>query len=731
MAVPTRAPSRLTRLWTPSGPARSGRGTGSLALLLALALACAYAAFASGATRPPQDARLEVGVALLALLALGSWAQGGGVRWRASRAATAGLALLAALAAWDALSLVWSLAPDGSWQEANRVLAYVLVLALALAAGAGDPRAAERAGALVLGGCTLVALYAFGTKVLPSVHVPLLFDLDQSGVAGRLRAPLGYWNALALLCALGVPLAVRVACDRTRRAAHRAAALGAGLLLAVVVGLCYSRGGIVAVVVGLVVLTALGPARLRGLVTAAGIAVASVPVLAVAFSLDGTSGSDVALSQRSSDGLILLGVFVASLAVLVAAGLAFWRLERRVRWTAERTRTLGRGAAMVAALAVLALAIGLAASHRGLPGTVSDRANVFTETRQDDSLDPGRLVTTTSGNRWVWWKEAAGAWSDRPVAGWGAGSFRALHLRYRQDQIPVTQAHSVPLQLAAETGLVGLALFLGAFGLVGAAALASLRRLPSGRERELAAAGLAAAAAWLVHGIYDWDWNIPGVTLPALVLLGVVAGAGARPAAPRSAGAAPAVVMVPAALVACLVILSAVLPAWADGKASSAQTGLGADATDVELRDAAAQADVAARLDPLALRPLLAPTAIARGSGEVLAARGYLLRAVARQPASALAWSELAGSAFELADRVGFERAALRALELDPMGARARELALAAVAGRTPPGASATAVGTPLTPAPVTVPAVPAVPPAVPPTGATGATGTTGATGGG
>ncbi len=736
MAASTRAPAAAER--TPASAALVGARHGHPVILaLALALASTYAAFASGATRYPQETRLELILVVAALGAVVSWAGGGGVRWTTSRAATGGLLLFVLLAAWSALSLLWSITPDQTWLEANRAFAYALVVALALAVGASDPRAIERMTLLLLASAVLVALYAFATKALPGVSVPGLFDFDQSGILSRLRAPLGYWNALALVCALGVPIAVRVACDTSRRRRERALALAAGLLLVVVVGLTYSRGGLLAVGAAVVVLTALGGARLRGLTVLAALGLASLPVLAVAFSLPGTSDNGVTIAIRARDGRVLLVAFVVCLGALVAGALALWRLEPRIRWTEGRTRAVFRVAATLAAFWVLLTVAGLAVSDRGLPGSVSDRVSAFTEPSRDEVTDPGRLVTTTSGNRWVWWKEAVGAWSDRPVGGWGAGSFRATHLRYRVDQLSVTQAHSVPLQFLAETGLVGLALFAGAIGALGTAALRHFRGLPGGRERDLAAAGLAAVAAWVVHGFYDWDWNIPGATLPALVLLGVVAGASGGGLRAREASS-PALAVVGAALVLSLVAASAVLPAWADGKASDAQVAVRAGSDEAALSEAAAQADLAARLDPLALRPLLASSAIARRRGRLLESRGFLLEAVERQPDSAEAWLNLAGTAFLLADRVGFERAALRALELDPRSPNARNVALAAVAYRTPPGASATAVGTPLAPAPVPAPVLPVVPAVpiptpppgqVPPTGVTGTTGATGASG--
>ena len=734
MAASTRAPAAAERASARAAlGALNPRGHPAL-LAVALALASTYAAFASGATRYPQETRLELLLVVAALGAVVSAAGGGAIRWPARRVVSVGLAGLVLLAMWSALSLLWSITPDRTWLEANRAIGYALVVALALAVGASDPRAIERMTVLLLAGAVLVALYAFATKALPAVSVFGLIDLDRADGLSRLRAPLGYWNALALVCALAVPVAVRLACDMELRHGLRALALAAGLLLVCVIALTYSRGGLLAVAVGAVVLTALGGARLRGLAVLAALGLASLPVLTVAFSLPGTSGNGVALAVRASDGRLLGLTWLACLGLLLAAGLAWLRLERRVRWTAARTRAVFRVGATLAALGVLLTVAALAVSDRGLPGSVSDRVSSFTQPSRDDQFDPGRLVTTSSGNRWAWWKEAAGAWSDRPVAGWGAGSFRAIHLRYRVDELAVTQAHSVPLQFLAETGVIGFGLLVGGIGGLGVAAVARVRALGHGRERDLAVAGLAAVAAWVVHGFYDWDWNIPGASLPALILLGVLAGASGparswgEPGASNGPNTGSRVLVVAAvALMLSLVAASAVLPSWADGKASDAQLTVRAGSDEAVLREAAAEADLAARLDPLALRPLLASAAIARRRGRLLEARDRLLQAVERQPESAEAWLNLAGSAFELADRVGFERAALRALELDPRSARARQVALAAVAYRTPPGASATAVGTPLAPAPVQAPP-PEVNP-LPPVGATGLTESGGATG--
>ncbi len=113
-----------------------------------------------------------------------------------------------------------------------------------------------------------------------------------------------------------------------------------------------------------------------------------------------------------------------------------------------------------------------------MTGTIEHQWDDFTSVKQDDQSDPGRVLRSNSGNRWVWWREAAGAFSDEPLKGWGAGSFPLVHRRYRENDLPVRQAHSVPLQFLAETGFVGALLALGGLGLLG-----------MGRRRPLRAVG--------------------------------------------------------------------------------------------------------------------------------------------------------------------------------------------------------------------------------------------------
>jgi hypothetical protein len=71
--------------------------------------------------------------------------------------------------------------------------------------------------------------------------------------------------------------------------------------------------------------------------------------------------------------------------------------------------------------------------------------------------------------------------------------------------------------MATELGLVGL---LALASLLSGAGLAGREALRV--DRLLAAGPLAGAVAWLLHASIDWDFEMPAVTLPAIVLIGAL-----------------------------------------------------------------------------------------------------------------------------------------------------------------------------------------------------------------
>lgn len=667
---------------------------------VAVAALCAWALFSEGATSLRNEAGLQIALCAATLVTLAGLLFSPRLRLRAPVQALAGLALLVLFAAWSGWSIEWSVAPDLSWVQLNRWAAYALVTALALVFGSSLRRAPQRTALGFLLVASTVALYALGGKVAPGIEIPGLLDLDHTDAFSRLRAPLGYWNALGLVCVLAAPIAVRVAADPDATGRLRTLSIVALVVLLVTLGLTYSRGGILALLIALAALVAIGPDRLRIAAYAALGVAAAVPAYAVAVVRDDLTTDGLPLASRSDDGLLLLAALVLGIVLAIAAGRRLAHSDRLELGRTGRGVLNARAGLAAAGVAVLILVGALAVSERGVTGTAERQWEEFTSLKQDRQSDPGRVLRSNSGNRWVWWREAVGAFSDKPLRGWGAGSFPLVHRRYRDDELAVRQPHSVPLQLLAETGLVGALLGLGGLGLLAWAAAARLR-LAAGRERRYVAALACAALAWGIHMWFDWDSDIPGVTLPLLVFLGVLAArppgaSGAveavpspedprAPAGPRAAG------LLAGALVLAALAASAYLPWLADDRAAEA-TLLGVLDDEATLAEAAKRADQAMQLNPLAIEPVAAAIAIAqkrRRYGEVA---DLLEEAVDRQPENPDVWLRAYAAQHFIDDAPARIASVKKVLELD-----AKEgLIVVDTVARDVAAQSASATGTPL-----------------------------------
>ena len=107
---------------------------------------------------------------------------------------------LAALAVWCAVSIAWSTEPDRSWSYANRTFVY-LAFALVGALLGAEPRRLLYGFSALLGA---VCVWSLAGKVLPWLY-------EDYGRIARLRGPVGYWNALALLGDIALPLGLCLA----------------------------------------------------------------------------------------------------------------------------------------------------------------------------------------------------------------------------------------------------------------------------------------------------------------------------------------------------------------------------------------------------------------------------------------------------------------------------------------------------------------------------------------
>jgi hypothetical protein len=417
-----------------------------------------------------------------------------------SRAAWFALGGLGGLTAWAAVSLSWAPLSEPGRDDVGRLILYTGAL-LASAMAWRETRDVRLVEPALAGGALVVCLYGMSDRLLPG-----LIDLEESATAaGRLEQPLTYWNGMGVLAALGLTLAIRVAGTASRPPALRAAAAASAAPFGMAIYLTFSRGAIAAVIVGVAVVLALSPTRAQ--VRAAALALAAALVSALAASLlPAVESLEGGSAERQ--GAIALATLVV---VAVAAGV----VQLRAREPASPRYALPRRAVAVGiALAVLVGApLAAVALDRG------DAETGATASRLDD----------LGSNRYDYWEVALGSWADDPLRGRGIAGYRVDWLKERDVDEPVRDAHSLYLETAAELGVAGLLLLALFVSGVAAAALQAVRR-----ERELVAGPVAGVSLFAVHAAIDWDWELPAVALPAIVLAGVLLSRAATTAGGRT-----------------------------------------------------------------------------------------------------------------------------------------------------------------------------------------------------
>ena len=196
---------------------------------------------------------------------------------RTSRIAWAGLGLFGGFVAWTAIASTWSLSSERSLQSLSLVAGYLGVLVLGLAVHGDRERALRQTMEAIASAIVLVAVLAVLSRLRPGLfHSAGQTSSFLGGTQARLNWPLNYWNALAALMVLGVPLLLALATSARSIRAQAAAAAGLPILV-LCAYLTFSRGGLLGGAVALTVFIALAPQRLpklaTGLTAAAGSAV--------------------------------------------------------------------------------------------------------------------------------------------------------------------------------------------------------------------------------------------------------------------------------------------------------------------------------------------------------------------------------------------------------------------------------------------------------------------------
>jgi hypothetical protein len=428
---------------------------------------------------------------------------------RVSRLELGWIGGLTALTAWTAASMLWTSSQTATALEVERTFVYLLA-ALAVAAVA---RSSAYRGLLwgAWAGSTIACVYALATRLFPE----RLGVTDP--IAGyRLSDPIGYWNGLGLLTAVAIVLAAGLATLGRPRWTRTVAAASVPLLLPTLY-FTFSRGAWLALAAALLAAFVFSERRLA---LASSLLLQALPAAAaiwLAYEARPLHETDAGLTAATHAGhtlawrLLLLAVGAAALR-LVYDGVA-----RRVHVPAR----VRRGFAALLLAAVLAGVAG-ALIHYGGPSGAFHRAQRSIDSSNAYGRDLNqRLFSLSSSGRLHQWHIALDEWQAHPLLGGGAGSFAGFWAAAGPNQPQLLDVHNLYLETLAELGPIGLAVLI-------ATLLVPLAAAVRARRRSLVPIAAAGYVAWLVHVAYDWDWELPGVTIAAILCAGALVVAARR-----------------------------------------------------------------------------------------------------------------------------------------------------------------------------------------------------------
>jgi O-antigen ligase len=572
-------------------------------------------------------ARGEVGIAIWWIVLLGALV--GALPVRAlGRAELTGVGLLLAFAAWTALGISWSPSSERSVEEAARVLIFVGVLALSLSA---QDREALRRTVRSVG----AAIAVVGCLALLSRFEPSWFPAQQTGTflggtRDRLSYPLNYWNGLAALMAVGIPLVLVIGTD-SRRLITQALATAALPVMALVAFYTLSRGGAIEIAVGLLVLVTLHPRRLGllpTLILGGGGAALTIAAALQRDALQNNLGDAVAARQGDEMLAVVLVVCAGVGLIRVAVGLAVRNgLWPRARVPRETVAVLAGGLATAALVAALAA---------GLPDRLTDAWHDF-KNPEVGASGPERFSSASGTGRYQLWESSLDAFSTDPITGIAPGTFEFWWSR--EGTLPgyfIRDAHNLYLETLAELGIPGLALLLSALGAIVVVGLGKLTRSQA-YERALLAAALAAAAAFLTAAAIDWVWELTVVPVAFLLLAGAVlrTSAGGRGRARLSSGRTWQRIALGAIAVVALAVIAVPTVAVRDVRNSQA------DARSGHLSSALDAAENAGSLAEFAATPSLQQALVLEAQGHLDGAAGAARDATRQESTNWRTWLTL------------------------------------------------------------------------------------------
>jgi hypothetical protein len=598
----------------------------------------------------------QVGIAVWWVL-LATVAVGAIPRRRPATLAWVAVGLLAAFVAWTACSLIWTESAEKTSAELARVAGYLGVFVLAVFAR--RPRGARRMVGAVGAGIAVVAVVA----LLSRLHPAWFPSGEETGeflsiARERLGYPLNYWNGLAALIAIGLPLLLQIATG-ARHVALRALAAAAMPALMLTAFFTLSRGGIAAAILALAVFLVLTSDRLPKLLTLLVTAAGGAILVAGAHSREELRhGLANATAHQQGDELLVWTIVVCLVVAGVQAAISV-ALERdlRPRWT-QVSRQQSLVAVGVAAIAVLVAAIAINAPSKA--------SNAWDEFKRAEVPGSGteRLSKASGESRYQFWSSAVREADTDLLTGTGSGTFEFWWSRDGDTSDIVDNAHSLYMETLGELGIVGLGLLVAFFLTVliggGIAAL----RAGDLRAPPLAAA-VASCVAFCFTAAFDWMWQLPVLPVATLLLAAVLVTHAVGSSAGRDVRG-PFPFSVPARIAVAVVALAAVvaiaIPLASTALVRQSQDEAQAGALGAALEDAKSAQNV----QPDAATPRLQQALVLETDGDLPAAAAAARAATERESTNWRLWMVLSRIEAQRGDSEAAIRYYRKARSLNP-----------------------------------------------------------------
>jgi O-antigen ligase len=537
---------------------------------------------------------------------------------------------LAALAILTVLSTGWAVSDEKAFLEFTRVLTYLGVFAVVVLAVRARHAAAVSDGvALGIVGVVGVALASrFWWGDIGPGAPPSFFPVQT-----RLHYPVNYWNGLAILAGMALPLLLRAAVAQ-RPPILRALALAPVPAIAATIYLTSSRGGAAVAAVGVVVFCALTSRRTGAVIATAIAAAGAIGAIEVLLARDALVNGPLSAPAVAGEGesAALLIALLGALCVAV-----YWAWCRFADWDVR----LPRGAQVaVAGAAVVVALVGVAAFDPAGKFEDFKRAPADTKYTEGD-FTRSHLLSSTSTGRWQLWASAADQWETDRAFGQGAGSYQSWWTEHADFPLFVRDAHNLWLEMLGELGVAGFILIVSVFGAGFVAALTRLRR--AGPARPLVAAMAGVLAAFVLGAAIDWMWELTIVALVAVVALGMLVGAATLPddgAPPRrrpfgARGEVPARALRAGAVALALAAAMCVtVPMLAQERLEESQAAAEAG----QVAKALDSADDARSLEPWASSPYVQMALIEERAGNLRRANRHIRGALERDSREWSTW---------------------------------------------------------------------------------------------